>query len=80
MNRQSVQSSNLVSVGYDAKSQILEIAFNNDRMYQYSGVDAETHERLMESQSKGRFFFSQIRGKYDETEVTPPKQDTMDTH
>lgn len=79
MNRQPVKSSNVQSVGYDAKAKLLELEFSNGRTYQYEGVDTETYESLMQSASKGKYFFSSIRGKYTETEITPVKQDTLDT-
>ena len=37
MERQSVSSSNLHSVGYDQESAVLEIKFKEGGVYQYSG-------------------------------------------
>ncbi len=38
MNRVAVQSSNVASVGYDASSSTLEVAFHGGGVYQYFGV------------------------------------------
>lgn len=38
MNRVAVQSSNVASVGYDASSSTLEVAFHSGGVYQYFGV------------------------------------------
>ena len=49
MKGKSVESSNLASVGYDAKGQILEIEFNHGGLYQYFDVPQEVHDELMNS-------------------------------
>ncbi|MHC8508992.1 MAG: KTSC domain-containing protein [Rhodospirillales bacterium] len=54
-------SSNLRSVGYDSQSQILEIEFNQSRIYQYYGVPEHLYEQLIQAPSKGRFFHVYIR-------------------
>jgi hypothetical protein len=56
MERISVQSSNLASVGYDLESATLEVEFVNGRIYQYFGVPDSVHHDLMNAPSKGRFF------------------------
>ena len=63
MNRVSVRSSNLQSVGYDADSLTLEIEFDNG-VYQYSGVPEAVHRGLINASSAGRFFHRNIKGKY----------------
>ena len=64
MDRQSVSSSNLASVGYDPGSETLEVEFNNGRVYQYYNVPQFMYERLMEAGSIGTFLNSQIKGAY----------------
>jgi hypothetical protein len=56
MNRVSVSSSNLASVGYDPEQNLLEIAFQNGSKYQYYGVPHHIYEGLMQASSHGRFF------------------------
>ncbi|RZK30825.1 MAG: KTSC domain-containing protein, partial [Hymenobacter sp.] len=47
MNRVPVDSSNLSSVGYDAATKTLEIAFRSGGVYQYSYVPPNIHNELM---------------------------------
>jgi hypothetical protein len=46
MNRIAVQSSNVTSVGYDASSSTLEVAFHSGGVYQYFGVPSITTSLL----------------------------------
>lgn len=64
MERQSVSSSNLHSVGYDQESAVLEIKFKEGGVYQYSGVPLDRYERLMSASSKGSYFASYIKNSY----------------
>ena len=64
MHRAPVTSTCLSSVGYDSKSQLLELEFESGGIYQYSDVPAHVHDELMDAESKGRFFLSAIRGEF----------------
>lgn len=64
MNRANVSSSNIVSIGYDEKSKILEVEFKEGRVYQYNGVPKEAFEKLMASSSHGTFLSKFIKDKY----------------
>ena len=64
MDRQSVSSSNLRSVGYDADTQTLEVEFRNGSIYQYDGVPENVHSGLMRAASKGSYFNQHIRNEY----------------
>lgn len=64
MKRQSVQSSNLASVGYDAENEILEVEFNHGGIYQYFDVPLDVYEELMEASSHGVYFSANIRNNY----------------
>ena len=64
MERTSVVSSNLASVGYDPESQTLEIGFNSGSVYQYFGVPAAVHAGLMNASSHGKYFHEHIRDTY----------------
>lgn len=64
MNHTSVSSSNLRSVGYDANSNTLEIAFHNGGTYQYSGVPSHVYQGLMTAGSKGSYFHDHIKDRY----------------
>jgi KTSC domain len=61
MKRQSVESSNIASVGYDKKTSTLEIEFHHGGVYQYYHVPEQTYNSFMSANSKGRFFYSNIK-------------------
>jgi hypothetical protein len=70
MERLPVQSSNLVSVGYDPETLTLEIEFHNGGIYQYIGVPPEIYEGLISAGSKGTFFHQFIKkGGYTYSKV-----------
>jgi len=64
MDRIPVQSSTLVSVGYDVSTSTLEIEFRNNSLFQYFGVPTEVYETLMASGSKGSYFHHNIKNAY----------------
>ncbi|MFI2436880.1 KTSC domain-containing protein [Streptomyces sp. NPDC018693] len=55
MQRISVTSTNLVSVGYESNSRALEVQFKNGSVYQYAGVPEAVYSGLMSAASKGRY-------------------------
>ena len=64
MNRTTVTSSNLMSVGYDAKSLTLEVEFHGGSVYQYFDVPELKHQELMQAESHGIYFNANIRDDY----------------
>jgi hypothetical protein len=64
VERQSVSSSNLVSVGYDSASETLEVEFKNGHVYQYYNLPRFMYEQLMQAPSLGSFFNMNIRNAY----------------
>ena len=65
MKRQSVESSNLASVGYDAENEILEVEFKHGGVYQYFDVPQNVFEELMDAGSHGVYFSANIRNDYE---------------
>lgn len=65
MERQSVESSNLASVGYDAENEILEVEFKHGGVYQYFDVPIHVNEELMNADSHGVYFSANIRNDYE---------------
>jgi len=61
MNRQSVESSNLASVGYDAENEILEVEFKHGGVYRYFDVPMHVYEELMDASSHGQYFDRNIK-------------------
>jgi KTSC domain len=64
VDREFVTSSNIRSVGYDSKSETLEIEFNNGTVYQYYNVPSPVFDELMMAPSVGKFFNSQIKNSF----------------
>jgi hypothetical protein len=64
VKRQKVVSSNLRSVGYDEAARVLEVEFQNGRVYRYLDVPREVYEELMSADSLGRYFNEYIRESY----------------
>ena len=69
MLRKPVDSTTMRSIGYQAKSEILEIEFDSGTVYQYLGVPAAVHQQLLRAESKGRYFNSEIRDVYPYVQV-----------
>ena len=70
MERQSVSSSNLKSIGYE--NAILDIEFKNEDVYRFSNVPKDIYEALMNAESHGKYFNEHIRNKeiYDPKKIT----------
>jgi len=64
MERKAVRSTNIVSVGYDSKAQVLEIEFGSGGVYQYAGVPEARYKSLMKASAIGSYFHMQIKPWY----------------
>lgn len=64
MQRLPVESTDLVSIGYDHKDRVLEIEFKEGRIYQYQDVAPDIYERFTRADSYGEFFFAHINKHY----------------
>ncbi len=60
----SVQSSNILAIGYDPKIRALEVEFRSGSVYQYSGVPQDVYTALMQAESKGSYLHVNVKGKY----------------
>ena len=69
MNRTPVQSSNIRSVGYDSGSQTMQVEFSSGGVYDYSGVPADVHAKMISAKSIGGAFASEVRGKFEHKKV-----------
>ena len=65
MQRQSVESSNLKSVGYDEFLLVLETEFNSGAVYRYYGVPLEVHDELINAESVGKYFNANVKSRYN---------------
>jgi hypothetical protein len=64
LKKQSVRSSNISSIGYDEKNEILEIEFLSGGIYQYLDVPVNVYEELMDADSHGKYFNEYIKEIY----------------
>lgn len=69
MKRVPVNSTNILSIGYDKDSQLLEIEFNTKRVYRYSSIPPHVYAGLMKAESHGKYFQTHINGAYSHLEV-----------
>jgi KTSC domain len=64
MNRQSVTSSQIESIGYDQETLELEVEFKNGSVYTYENVPFDEYTSLMDADSVGKYFSANIKNKY----------------
>jgi hypothetical protein len=69
LERQSVKSVILRSVGYDDSTKILEIEFHTGLVYQYSGVPSKVYADLMHSGEIGKYFSEKVRPRFHTKQV-----------
>ena len=62
MNRMTVNSSNIASVGFEAGT--LEVEFKSGGIYQYMNVPELIYRSLLAAPSKGSYFASNIKDRY----------------
>ena len=73
MNLITVQSSNISQIGFEENQSItlnqkprnvLRVVFANGLIYDYYGVDKNTFDDFLNSESKGKFLHSNIAKQY----------------
>ncbi|HYU70686.1 MAG TPA: KTSC domain-containing protein [Burkholderiales bacterium] len=69
MERKRVNSSKIRAVGYDPKSQILEIEFSDGRVNQYHGVSPEVYRQFMAAPSPTSFFEDKIDESFPSSRI-----------
>jgi hypothetical protein len=72
MNRTTVQSSNIVSIGYDEETQTLEVEFKDGAVYQYFEVPNQVANEFINNPpegSHGKYLATSIKGQYRYTRV-----------
>jgi hypothetical protein len=69
MHLQTVTSSNLDQVGYDAARLQLIVVFKSGAAYRYDGVPSDCYERLLQADSKGKFFMAHVRNAFPFTRL-----------
>lgn len=64
-----VKSSNIQSVGYHPESSTLFVIFKDGAHYVYNGVKPQVHQAFMSAKSKGKFFHTLIKGRYQHSKL-----------
>lgn len=62
MKRAKIESSNILSIGYDINTLTLEIEFKKGRIYRYHPVSKHMWNSFLNADSKGQYFADNIRG------------------
>ena len=70
MERQSVSSSNIRSIGYDYSTSTLEVEFIRGRIYQYYNVSASVYSSLMSASSHGQYLVANIVNNFNYKELS----------
>jgi hypothetical protein len=73
MERENVQSSNLVSVGYLPENKILEVEFKGGTIYQFDQVPPEVWAEFQKAPSKGQWFAAEIKNRYTHRKIEQVK-------
>lgn len=61
MRYESVASSSIAAVGYDAPTEVLAIRFHNGAEYRYSAVPQRFFEGLLAAPSVGGYYHENVR-------------------
>ncbi|MEY8200761.1 MAG: KTSC domain-containing protein [Colwellia sp.] len=69
MDRTSVSSSNVDSIGYDSDNQTLEVEFNSGTTYQYYDVPEHVYDDLLSSSSVGSYLNQHVKNSYSYDQV-----------
>ena len=79
IQRQPVHSSAIAKVGYSKRRHMLEIEFVSGAVYRYLEVPPPVYRDLMSSESKARFYDSNIRGHYRSVLVRSQQKERVST-
>lgn len=67
MERKTVSSSNIHSIGYDSSELVLEVEFHKSGVYRYHGVPDHVYEELKSATSVGTYFNQFVKNTYEFT-------------
>jgi hypothetical protein len=65
----NIASSNIKSASYNTDSKVLTIIFKTEAVYEYYDVPWEIFTRFRMSESQGKYFSTNINGKYKHKKV-----------
>jgi hypothetical protein len=61
MHRTRLRSTERIAAGYDGARHLLEVEFENGRIYQYEGVPMEVYHDLLEADAPGRYLDARVK-------------------
>ncbi len=64
MKRTPVESSDVVSIGYDPSERVMEVEFHEGRLYRYMEVPQDIYDHFLKAESFGGYFNSYINGYF----------------
>jgi hypothetical protein len=64
-----VESSSVSEIGYDAVQKVLAVRFTSGATYHYADVPPEKYTAMLASESKGKYFLSNIKGQHEHTKL-----------
>lgn len=64
MLRQNVHSENIVSVGYDRPTRVVEIEFSDGAIVRYTPVPVYVFRELLDSESKSNFVETVLKPRF----------------
>lgn len=70
MNPVPLHSTSLAWVAYSAEQRLLEVAFQNGKVYDYFQVPSDTYNELLNAESKGHYFNHHIRNHFHAKQVS----------
>jgi len=69
MERTKVISSNVMSIGHDNITEILEVEFKGEVLYHYHNVPEDVFNTLLMAESVGKMLNLIVKGRYNYTKV-----------
>ncbi|MCL5497559.1 KTSC domain-containing protein [Escherichia coli] len=69
MQHHPVKSSRISSIGYDERTNTLEVRFHDKSTLQYRGVPERIFTVFLTVVSKGRYYDGVVKGKFPEKKV-----------
>ncbi|MBV8874550.1 KTSC domain-containing protein [Phytobacter diazotrophicus] len=69
MRHHPVKSSRIASIGYDERTNTLEVRFHDKSTWQYHGVPERIFTVFLTVVSKGRYYDGVVKGKFPEKKV-----------
>lgn len=72
INREPIDSSNIISIGYAPEREMLAVEFKSRAIFHYRGVSLELMTAFYCAPSRGTFYAKHIKGKFSAQKMTGP--------